>query len=36
MKQYWRDGEEEKVASAWHAGDTGYQTSEGPCPAFKG
>jgi hypothetical protein len=20
----------------WFAGDTGYQTSEGPCPVFKG
>jgi N-acyl-phosphatidylethanolamine-hydrolysing phospholipase D len=26
----------EKEASVWFAGDTGYQTSDGPCPVFKG
>lgn len=25
-----------KSANVWFAGDTGYQTSEGPCPVFKG
>lgn len=25
-----------KLANVWFAGDTGYQTSEGPCPVFKG
>jgi len=29
-------GTTEKEASVWFAGDTGYQTSEGPCPVFKG
>jgi len=24
-----------KLASVWFAGDTGYQTSNGPCPVFK-
>lgn len=26
----------ERVASVWHAGDTGYQSEAGPCPVFKG
>lgn len=26
----------EKEAIVWFAGDTGYKTSEGPCPIFKG
>lgn len=26
----------DRVASVWHAGDTGYQSSNGPCPVFKG
>ena len=26
----------EREASVWFAGDTGYQTSDGPCPVFKG
>jgi len=28
--------DKEREASVWFTGDTGYQTSDGPCPVFKG
>jgi len=35
-REKWREKEREREASVWFAGDTGYQTSDGPCPVFKG